>query len=185
MLDRLRLLGVGPREPAPQCEGVTGRLKEGAAVDDRLGVVHPEPHPLDDRGEMPRIDQPPVGCGLAADRVEPAAPAPGGGKRMSGQQGVEARDGGSGLLELAGKRSQPFESGRSAISPLRREFARRECRHWRRRRQRMWRLTVTARQRRNADEPAPRVSNRGFVRAASGGKSERGMTSTYGYRPDP
>jgi hypothetical protein len=35
---------------------VSGRLEEGAPVDDRYRTVHPEPHPLDDCREMPGID---------------------------------------------------------------------------------------------------------------------------------
>lgn len=156
-LDRLRLRRVGPREPAPQRESVAGRLEKDAAVDDRHRTVHPEPHSLDHRREMPGIDQPTVGCRLAADRVEPAAPAPGGDERMSGQHCVEASDRACGVLEVACQQSEVFKLRHPAGSPLRREFTGRDRRHWRRRRQRMWLLTLMARRRPNADEPGLRL----------------------------
>jgi hypothetical protein len=93
---------------------VAGRVEEDAAVDDRHRTVHLESYPLDDRREMPGIDQPTVGCRLAADRVEPAAPAPGGGERMSGQHCVEASDRACGTLEVACQRSELFKIRRPA-----------------------------------------------------------------------
>ena len=103
MLDRLRLGRVGLDEPAPQSVGMTRRLEDGAAIDDRGGPVHPEADPFDHRGEMPGVDHQPVACGVPADRVEPDPPQPGGGERMPGQERVEAGDRRHGLFEGAGK----------------------------------------------------------------------------------
>jgi hypothetical protein len=136
---------------------VAGRVEQGAAIDDRDRTVHPEPHPLDDRGEMPGIDQPPVGCRLAADRVEPAAPAPGGGERMSAQHCVEASDRACGTLDVACQRCELFKIRRPTGSPLRWEFAGRDRRHCRRRRQKMWPLTMRHAGARSEDTPEPRL----------------------------
>ena len=76
-LDRSHLGGVGPGEPAPQLEGVAGRLEDRSALDDRRGAVHPEAHSFDHRGEMPGIDRALVAGGVTADRLEPGAPQPG------------------------------------------------------------------------------------------------------------
>ena len=45
MLDRLRLGRVGLDEPAPESVGMTRRLEDDAAIDNRGGIVHPEADP--------------------------------------------------------------------------------------------------------------------------------------------
>ena len=122
-LDRLRLGRVGPGEPAPQLEGMAGRLEDRSALDDRRGAVHPEAHPFDHRGEMPGVDRAPVASGVPADRLEPDPPQPGGGERMAGEERVEAGDRAaacSRAAESAANRSKipgvaPIGSPRAAV----------------------------------------------------------------------
>src|SRR5262245_38850465 len=72
-----------------------------AAVYDRRRL-EAEPHPLDQRGEMPGIDQLAVDRRLAANRVEQGAIPPGRGERMMGDCRIEPRDRAGGAFESSG-----------------------------------------------------------------------------------
>ena len=52
---------------------MTRRLEDHAAVDDAEFVIHADPHPFQQGGEMPGINQLGIGGGLTADRLEPGA----------------------------------------------------------------------------------------------------------------
>ena len=193
MLDRLRLGRVGLGEPAPQPEGVTSRLEDRTAIDDRRGAVHPEAHPFDHRGEMPGVDRAPVASGVTADRVEPDPPQPGGEQRMTGQERIEAGDRRCGLFEGTGECRELVERpGCGALRFAARRGADggdsavigaasgRETRPHRGR----GRPPTAPRKLRHKltkDRAIPGTWPGGLQRAAGDG----GMTSAYPYRPDP
>jgi hypothetical protein len=103
LLDRLRLAGVGPREPPPQRERMARRLEDRAALDHRRGAVHAKAHPFDHRGEMPGVDRASVAGGVTADRLEPSAPQPGRYQRVAGGERIEPGNRRGGLFERTGK----------------------------------------------------------------------------------
>ena len=116
LLDRLRLAGVGPREPPPQRERMARRLEDRATLDDRRGVIHAEAHPFDHRGEMPGVDRAPVAGGVTADRLEPGAPQPGRYQRVTGGERIEPGDRRGGLFERTGEHGESVEwSGRHPL----------------------------------------------------------------------
>ena len=82
------------------------------AVDQRRAAAEAEADPLDQRREMPRIDEPAVYHSLAADGIETGAPGPGRCERVAGKRRIEAGDGAGRTLESGGERQrQPIRAG--------------------------------------------------------------------------
>ena len=95
---------VGRCQPLVQGQGVTGGVKNDAAIDDAERPVHAQAQALEHRGEVPRIDELAVDRGLAADRVQAGTVQKGRTQGVIGQRLVEPGDRGGGLGEGGAER---------------------------------------------------------------------------------
>jgi hypothetical protein len=75
----------------PGAAMVAARIEDFQPLDDRQAAVHAQPLALEDGGELPAVDQPPVDRGLPAYRVEPGAIEKGTMQGMAGERLVECR----------------------------------------------------------------------------------------------
>ena len=89
------LIEIRLDDPLVQGERGFCLLEDVGAVDDAQGGVQAQPQAFDGCGEVPRLDQLPVGSGLATDELEPGAVEKSLGQGMAGERLVEPGDGGA------------------------------------------------------------------------------------------
>jgi hypothetical protein len=101
--DRALLCGVRCGKPPVEREGVMGRSKQETALEHRRHVIDADPDSLDERREMPGVDELAVDRRLAADGVEAGAPGPGRGEGVAGERRIKASDSAGRSLKAGGQ----------------------------------------------------------------------------------
>src|SRR5689334_16815837 len=102
---------VGRCQPLVQGQGVTGGVKNEAAIDDPQRPFHAQTQALEHRGKVPRIDELAIDRGLAANRVQSGT------VQKSRAQGMAPPE----SAETAGRRALTAPSGWTHRGPWRPE----------------------------------------------------------------
>jgi hypothetical protein len=102
--DRYLLAVVRRDKPAIEHKGVLGRGEHRTAIEQCRAGAEAEADALDQGRQVPGVDRLAIDGGLAADCVEPGAPRPGGGERVTRQGRIEAGDGAGGMLDRGADR---------------------------------------------------------------------------------